>query len=112
MPKLLYTIEKFVVEIFAKNPSPVIRAIFKQTILHENSPNQELPNNLEEFRLATEVASQLVTIIDPVTQQTITISIAGLQAAIGQGLYSWLNYMNGELTNEGYLVNGSTSKNN
>lgn len=44
----------------------------------------------ETHRQLSKVASEMITITDPVTGQPVTISVAGMAAAVKAGVYAWM----------------------
>jgi len=44
----------------------------------------------QSHRQLSDVATELITINDPVTGQDVTISVAGMAAAVKAGVYAWM----------------------
>lgn len=84
-------IERVTIEALITNPTPVIRVQAKRLSRNEQAEIEQIFTGYEEiFKRASDVATQMVEFVDPVTRQQHTVSVAGLQMAMTQGLYAWL----------------------
>ncbi|MEM9482113.1 MAG: hypothetical protein AAGA83_00320 [Cyanobacteria bacterium P01_F01_bin.116] len=107
MTKTILRIEKIEIEAIAVNPSPIIRVKASKQLKDGENIVQSFPGLEEVFRKATDVATQIISITDPVTGQAVNISVAGVQAAITQGIYEWFpEEFDGQLIDGEFILNG------
>lgn len=82
---------KLVIDIPVPGAEPFIMGIMQKVIVDENdNVIQVIPRNEEWHRVASKIITNMCTFTDPVTQQTHTISGAGLDAAITAMVSQWI----------------------
>lgn len=84
-------IESIDIEIFKPGSDPVIR-VSVASVDEDGQGNivSVSGKQTEIFKKASQVATQTETILDPVLKESVSISVAGIQAAIAQGVYRWI----------------------
>jgi hypothetical protein len=92
--------EKIVIDLPRENTEPWIE-IITQIVEKDDSANiiAEYPRHSVIHRKAQDVAYELTTIYDPITNEMITISGYGVQMALTRFITRWMaNDLHGEIT--------------
>lgn len=69
----------------------VIRSEFHQVTEEDGEATFISGTTNEIFRLLPDVLTQSVTFVDPVTQQSKTVTVAGLTSAITEAVRAWMS---------------------
>ena len=84
--------QKIEIDMPKDGSEPWIRVIVQEIIddQNDNLPAQMIDRYAQMYRRLSKVQAQMVTFVDPLTQQEHTVSIAGIAVAMTVGVQEWL----------------------